>query len=81
MDIYKQPPTSGESIELTSFSENGEVGKFYGTYVPGDGKHFALDPLPGKKFVQQLPMYKFQGLGWDYEKVDDEEEKNGYRSY
>lgn len=84
MDMDQKHPPPGESIELTCISSNGEEGKFYGTYVPGEGTHFALDPLPGKKFVQQLPMYRFQGLGWDYEKppinddgeVDEKEKKD-----
>ena len=68
--MNQEHPPPGESIELTAIS-NREVGKFYGTYVPGDGTHFALDPLPGKKFVQQLPMYRFQGSENQISNIND----------
>jgi hypothetical protein len=59
-------PPIGASISVTSTAKNGEIGKFFGTYSPENGQ-FVLRPLPGKRYIQQFPMFMEQGLGWDYE--------------
>lgn len=59
-------PLIGASISVTSTAENGEIGKFFGTYSPENGQ-FVLRPLPGKRYIQQFPMFMEQGFGWDYE--------------
>lgn len=59
-------PPIGASISVTSTAENGEIGKFFGTYSP-ENDQFVLRPLPGKRYIQQFPMFMDQGFGWDYE--------------
>ena len=59
-------PPIGASISVTSTAENGEIGKFFGTYSP-ENDQFVLRPLPGKRYIQQFPMFMSQELGWKYE--------------
>jgi hypothetical protein len=67
-------PLVGAPIMVTVTARNGEIGKFIGTYAP-ENDEFVLRPLPGKRYIQQFPMFPNQQLGWDYAvKPKDKEE-------
>lgn len=72
-------PPIGAPIMVTA-TANGEVGKFIGTYFPEIGwsqvKQFVLRPLPGKRYIEQFPMYPNQELGWNFVFEMDKEEVN-----
>jgi len=57
-------PPVGAPIMVTVTAKNGEVGKFIGAYAPED--EFILRPLPGKRYIQQFPMYPNQPNGGNY---------------
>jgi hypothetical protein len=69
-------PTIGSPIMVTITTANkqeNEVGIFIGTYSPEQDK-FVLRPLPGKLYIQQLPMFPNQEPGWDFYFVETEKE-------
>jgi len=73
VDDSESTPPIGAPIMVTSRTKNGEVGKFIGTYSP-EQDQFVLRPLPGKRYVEQFPMFPNQSLGWEFA-LDFEEEK------